>query len=406
MAIYKRGTTWWTDFSVNGQRFRESLGVTDWRQAQAREKELIVQASQGKIAQSSQKFARLPFSEAADRYIADRLPHLATSSIRTERERLKPLRDYFAAVTLVHIASEVIREYVARRKQAGIGNRTVNLETGILRRILKRAKLWQRLADDIEPLPERHDVGRAMSNEEKIRLMNAAGSKPEWQIARLAMELALNTTMRACELRGLVWRDIDFLERSVTVRRSKTEAGERVIPLNANAWAAVLELRERAKNLSGENISQGWFLFPRAEGFTRPDPTRPMRSWRTAWRRITKAAGLVGFRFHDLRHHAITELAESRASEQTIMAIAGHVSARMLSHYSHVRFDARRIALDALARKSSGGGAVAGEEGHVTNNVTNEAKANLSSPQPVENMVDVTGIEPATPCLQNRCSPS
>ena len=384
MSIYKRGKTWWTDFSVNGQRFRESLDTTDWREAQAQEKELIVQASQGKLAQSSQKFARLPFSEAADRYIADRLPHLSASSITTERERLKPLRDYFVAVTLISISSEVIRDYVARRKETGISNRTVNLETGILRRILKRAKLWQRVADDIKPLPERRDAGRAVSKEEKARLTKAAGSKPEWQIARLAMELALNTTMRACEIRGLLWRDIDFLERSVTVRRSKTEAGERVIPLNANAWAAILELRERARSLSGENISPDWFLFPHAEGFTRPDPTRPMRSWRTASRRITKVADLVGFRFHDLRHHAITELAESRASEQTIMAIAGHVSVRMLSHYSHVRLDARRNALDALANKSSAG-EVTGEEGHVTNHVTNEATASPNGAQPIEN---------------------
>jgi integrase len=48
-----------------------------------------------------------------------------------------------------------------------------------------------------------------------------------------------------------------------------------------------------------------------------------------------------GLRFHDLRHHAVTELAESQASDQTIMAIAGHVSARMLAHYSHVRLDAK-----------------------------------------------------------------
>jgi len=38
----------------------------------------------------------------------------------------------------------------------------------------------------------------------------------------------------------------------------------------------------------------------------------------------------AGFRFHDLRHHAITELGEPGASEQTIMAIAGHVSRKML----------------------------------------------------------------------------
>jgi integrase len=49
-----------------------------------------------------------------------------------------------------------------------------------------------------------------------------------------------------------------------------------------------------------------------------------------------------GFRFHDLRHQAITELAESKASDQTIMGIAGHVSKKMLQHYSHVRMEAKR----------------------------------------------------------------
>ena len=57
----------------------------------------------------------------------------------------------------------------------------------------------------------------------------------------------------------------------------------------------------------------------------------------------------AGLRFHDLRHHAITELAEFQASDRTIMSIAGHVSQQMLAHYSHVRIEAKRKALDALA---------------------------------------------------------
>ena len=77
------------------------------------------------------------------------------------------------------------------------------------------------------------------------------------------------------------------------------------------------------------------------------DPTRPVGSWRNAWRKLTHKAGLKGLRFHDLRHHAITELAESGASEQTIMAIAGHVSRRMLERYSHIRLEAKRSALEA-----------------------------------------------------------
>jgi len=57
-------------------------------------------------------------------------------------------------------------------------------------------------------------------------------------------------------------------------------------------------------------------------------------------------------RFHDLRHTCIAKLAESRASEQTLMAIAGHVSRRMIEHYSHIRLEAKRAVLDTIAAES------------------------------------------------------
>jgi hypothetical protein len=87
MALFRRNKTWWADCSVNGARYRQSLKTTDWREALQREKALIAQASAGKLAPSSQQFARLAFSEASDRYLADRLAHLAPRSIRTEQER-------------------------------------------------------------------------------------------------------------------------------------------------------------------------------------------------------------------------------------------------------------------------------------------------------------------------------
>src|SRR5215470_16013205 len=109
----------------------------------------------------------------------------------------------------------------------------------------------------------------------------------------------------------------------------------------------------------------------------------PMRSWRTAWRRLTRAincpscgqlqdpgvtcrneeceadinkvkSSTAGLRFHDMRHQAITELAESGASEQTVMLIAGHVSRKMLEHYSHIRMEAKRDAVRALSRMRKG----------------------------------------------------
>jgi integrase len=164
------------------------------------------------------------------------------------------------------------------------------------------------------------------------------------------MVLALNTTMRACEIKSLRWDDVDFLGCTLAVRKSKTEAGQRIIPLNEDALSAVKTLYSRASLIGGTR--PGHYVFPACEN-GHSDPTTPQKSWRSAWRSLRKAAGIPVLRFHDLRHHAITELAESEASDATIMAIAGHVSRQMLEHYSHVRLDLKRKALDGLATRGS-----------------------------------------------------
>jgi hypothetical protein len=54
---------------------------------------------------------------------------------------------------------------------------------------------------------------------------------------------------------------------------------------------------------------------------------------------------------HNNRHSSITELSKSGAGDKTIMEIAGHVSRQMLSRYSHIRMQAKREALEELARR-------------------------------------------------------
>jgi len=73
-----------------------------------------------------------------------------------------------------------------------------------------------------------------------------------------------------------------------------------------------------------------------------------MLKWDTAWRALRDAAGLQELRFHDLRHTVITELAEMGVADHVLESITGHLSRRMLEHYSHIRIDAKRQALDAL----------------------------------------------------------
>lgn len=76
----------------------------------------------------------------------------------------------------------------------------------------------------------------------------------------------------------------------------QTDAGLRLIPISDDACEAVLELRKRAKTL-GEPADRH-FLFPVSSN-GKIDPERGQMSCRTAWRSLTEAAGINGFRFHD-----------------------------------------------------------------------------------------------------------
>lgn len=286
------------------------------------------------------------------------------------------------------IDARAIKDYQkARQKQ--VSNRTINLEVKVLRQVLRAAKVWNQIAEDHKTLPENNlGPGRSLDSEQEKLLLDTARSNPDWDAAFLAALAASNTTMRGYELKVLRLCDVNLIDEEVAVRKSKTSAGERVIPLNGAAKWAFARLLERA-NLLG-SLEPHHFLFlgfryqrrklssaPQRGGY---DPERHQKTWRTAWRSLLKetakragnaaynaaveagsssdaaekergkqTAPFIGFRFHDLRHCAITKLAESdRASDQTIMSIAGHLSRKMLEHYSHIRAQAKRHAVQAI----------------------------------------------------------
>ena len=377
MSIKKRGNTYHAHFVIDGQRFRQSLGTTDWREAQSRYKKLVAEASEGKVTTASISLARQPFDQAADDYEAARKQELASASQAKEKQLLVQLKIYFKQDLLKSITAKRIGEYRAWRaaqtkevKLEGksevmrcVGPATLNAELGILRRILKRARLWARVADDVRPLKEPNSIGRALSADEMQLLLKTAIMRPEWETAYLAAVLCLNTTARGGELKGLRWSDIDLFGPTLTIRKSKTAAGERTIPLTSVAVSALARIRKRAESFGvvlpehyvfAAFVPKFTFSGKRVIDYTVTEfnPTKPLNSWRSAWRTLTKKAGLPGFRFHDLRHCAITQLAESGAADSTIMAIAGHVSRRMLERYSHVRMEAKRTAMETLAISS------------------------------------------------------
>lgn len=347
MALWKRGGTWWADVTVNGRRYRESLKTTDKREAKSREKELVASIQAGKVGSPSGKaFARLPFDQAAEIYLAERIGRVADRTIQFERERLGPLLRFFDKMHPGKITGDTITAYQRSRLDEGLSGRTINMEVAVLSRILRKAKCWAAVEEDVKKFPEATNIGRALTASEKRRLFETASQRPGWLVAHCAAVLAASMTCRGVELRNLRWRDVDLFKRTLRVERSKNESGRRTIPLNEDAMEALARLRKRAEVLGAGEADH--YVFPWCQ-YGRTDPTRHQQSWRKGWRNLTAEAGLNGFRFHDLRHTAITEMAEAGESDATLMAIAGHMTRRMLEHYSHVRMEAKRSAVKKLS---------------------------------------------------------
>jgi hypothetical protein len=87
-------------------------------------------------------------------------------------------------------------------------------------------------------------------------------------------------------------------------------------------------------------------------GSGKADIMRHAKGFRSAWKAMVREAGIGPLRFHDLRHTAITDLATDQNSDETIMSLAGHIDRRMMTHYSHIRRDAKREAVKGLSKRN------------------------------------------------------
>ena len=117
--------------------------------------------------------------------------------------------------------------------------KTVNLEVGTLRAILKRVGQWARLQPEVKMLPTRDDIGRAISTEEEAALLQACGQSRSRSLVPF-VTLAIETGARYGVIRTLQWGSVDFENRCLKWGKDKTAAGTgRIVPLSQRAVAAL-----------------------------------------------------------------------------------------------------------------------------------------------------------------------
>ena len=354
------------------------------------------------------------FKVAADQWLATKR-NLSRFTGLHYKQYVASLSAEFADRLICDIRIGDIAKLQQKRQSEGLGNRAVNAEIQVLRQILKHFGLWANLQGRVRFLREPHDTGKAVTHDdEELLLQAAAQSHSPALLPRLV--LALDTGIRANEMRHIrhhdlnpVWNNGAIEAGWLTVSRSKTEGGTgRTIPLSRRVCAVLTLWLSRVPDPPADG-----FLFPRhmvgIAGDSREsvvydvDFNRPGSEWKSAWAAACRSAA-IHYRWHDLRHTFVSRLAENPAvSEQTIMALAGHVSKSMLARYSHIRSAAKQAAIDALESQRRDN-FEAGSPRNPPQSNANGGNLHFTIPDKSLNLLRdslerVNGFEPSTLCL-------
>ena len=367
---YKGSKVWTMDFVFHAQRIRESTGTSSKTLAQKIEAKRRRDLEEGTAGIRKHQQPRL-LSVASEAWLDLKKATLAPRSVMIEKANLKHLLPELGRKLVCDIDARDVAKYQRMRLDSGASPKTVNLEIGTLRAILKRSGQWARLQPDVKMLPTREDVGRAITPEEEAALLQACGKSRSRSLVPF-VTLAIETGARFGVIRTLQWGSVDFENRCLRWGKDKTVSGTgRIVPLNQRAmaalgfWATHFPLREPEHYVfPTERYGAAGDVFC-AKAYD-SDPTKPIGSIKEAWEaaklraaRILKgepdsAAKIAPLpcRFHDLRHTAVSRMLNAGVPIAKVAKIAGWSTAtmvRMAARYGHFTLNELRGAVESIS---------------------------------------------------------
>ena len=242
----------------------------------------------------------------------------AKRSAETEQRRLRRLiRDPLSSLTIDKITSSIIASFRDKRLQDG--TRACQYDLVLIRHCFKIAINEWGLMLSVNPLdkvkmpPPPRARKRRLEDGEFSRLKEASSETRNPHIWPIII-FALETGMRRSEILALTWGNVD-LQRRVAL-----------LPLTKNGNSREVPLSNKAIQVLKDQLTEN------------PFPINA-NAFRLAWDRLRTRAGLVDFRFHDLRHEALSRFFEMGLSIPEVALISGHKDVKMLMRYTHLRAD-------------------------------------------------------------------
>lgn len=287
---------------------------------------------------------RLTVDAALKRYLAEVTPTKRPLSQTSDIRHAKPLIAHLGKYSLATLTPEVIAQYRDMRLSGADRGpdkatprpraaNTVRLDLALLGHMFSIAiKEWglglpyNPVLSIRKPAPG-PGRNRRLAGDEEQRLLAAvdAHSNP---MLRWIVRIALETGMRSSEIVSLTRDQVDLDRRVVRLLHTKNTQ-PRTVPLSKSATSLFREALSHPVRPIDTNLI--FFGEPGKNGKRHP------YTFNKVWIEIKSRLGMPDFRFHDLRHEAVSRFVEAGLSDQEVAAISGHKSMQMLKRYTHLR---------------------------------------------------------------------
>ena len=298
------------------------------------------------------------------------LPWLTTRNPKTSARIVKSIKtgfpDYLEKQLSTILAWD-IEKWRNLKTKSGMSPSTINGYINTLKGALSRAVEWGIIdshdLNKVKSLKTDNAVVRYLSNIEETSLFKTLRSRdrkvknerengnlfrqqrsyallPELRNANYCdhleplIILAVNTGMRKGEILGLEWAHINLEKEFLTVISVNSKSGKsRHIPLNKAAKEALI-------NWLNDTNGQG-FVFKGIDD-------QPIKEIKKAWGNLLINADILGFRFHDLRHHFASKLVMAGVDLNTVRELMGHSDLKMTLRYAHLAPEHKAAAVNLI----------------------------------------------------------
>ncbi|MCC6485899.1 MAG: tyrosine-type recombinase/integrase [Candidatus Hydrogenedentes bacterium] len=366
--------TWYLRYRLpSGQRARLKIAPADSltpTEARKRAQNKLSMAAKG-IDPRDERKREIP---TLGGFIKDHYSPIWLGGRSTQEATIDRLENVFAGfwkTRLNDIRLGDIERHRSKRIQDKKAPSTVNREIVALKSVLNRAVEWGYL--DANPLArmkqlkeDRAAKVRYLTAEEEDNLLKALESREgtlraervsanDWRRERGYAELldlrtqtfadtlrpvvllSLHTGLRRGEVFNLHWEDIDFDRAILTVKgtAAKTKT-TRHVPLNSVALDTLRKWREQTGTHG--------LVFKSDQTGGRLD------NLNTSWEGVLEEAQIVGFRWHDMRHHFASKLVMAGVDLNTVRDLLGHTDIKMTLRYAHLAPEVKQKAVELLAR--------------------------------------------------------